>query len=77
MGDNGRGWFYVGDGWLRYRDEHGWSGHYVSADSVRGFDGPPPGPPPVGGPAVPTGGMPEAKGRRRRGLNPLHRNHTP
>ena len=40
------GWFYVGDGLLRYRDEAGWTEHFLEAESVRGFDGPPP--PPVG-----------------------------
>ena len=39
------GWFYVGDGLLRYRDEGGWTEHLLEAESVRGLDGPPP--PPV------------------------------
>lgn len=38
------GWFYVGNGLLRYRDESGWTEHFLEAESVRGFDGPPPPP---------------------------------
>jgi hypothetical protein len=38
------GWFYVGDGLLRYRDEGGWTEHFLEAELVRGLDGPPPPP---------------------------------
>ncbi|MGN6753515.1 MAG: hypothetical protein ACTHJJ_13310 [Intrasporangium sp.] len=42
--NNKSGWFYVGEGLLRYRDEGGWTEHFLEAESVRGFDGPPPPP---------------------------------
>ena len=38
------GWYYVGKGQLRYRDEHGWTDHYVDANDIRGLDWPPPRP---------------------------------
>lgn len=45
MNSKTTGWFYVGEGLLRYRDERGRSGHYLEAESVRGTDGSPPAPP--------------------------------
>ena len=38
------GWYYVGEGQLRYHDEHGWTDHYVDTNDIRGLDWPPPRP---------------------------------
>ena len=54
------GWFYVGNGLLRYRDEAGWTEHFLEAESVRGFDGPPP--PPVGSDETRIDEIPEPAG---------------
>lgn len=38
------GWFYVGDGKLRYRDEHGWTEFYLDTTDRLAQDWPPPAP---------------------------------
>ena len=42
--NNRPGWYYTQDGRLRYRDESGWTEHYLDFDKVRTMQGPPPPP---------------------------------
>lgn len=41
MNDKPEGWFYVGDGKLRYRDDYGWTDFYMDTTDPRARDWPP------------------------------------
>ncbi|MER7072525.1 hypothetical protein [Terrabacter sp. NPDC000476] len=38
------GWYYAGEGLLRFRDEHGWTSDVLLAEDIRGLEWPPPPP---------------------------------
>jgi hypothetical protein len=38
------GWYYIGQGKLRYRDDHGWTDYHMSTDDPRTREWPPPSP---------------------------------
>lgn len=59
------GWYYAGDGLLRFRDEHGWTSNVLLAEDIRGLEWPPPPPERTAGPV--TDGEPAADATRRRG----------
>ncbi|EWS99696.1 hypothetical protein N865_21515 [Intrasporangium oryzae NRRL B-24470] len=42
--DKPEGWYYVGDGKLRYRDDRGWTSHYMSTKDPAAAKWPPPPP---------------------------------
>lgn len=42
MNDKPAGWYYVGDGTLRYRDDYGWTEYYMDTKDPRARDWPPP-----------------------------------
>lgn len=44
MNDKPAGWYYVGDGKLRYRDDHGWTEFRMSTTDPRAAKWPPPDP---------------------------------
>ena len=44
MNDKPAGWYYVGDGTLRYRDDYGWTEYYMDTKDPRAQDWPPPKP---------------------------------
>ncbi|XGX79503.1 hypothetical protein LQK93_02316 [Terrabacter sp. BE26] len=44
MNDKPAGWYYVGDGKLRHRDNHGWTDFYMETADPRTLDWPPPDP---------------------------------
>lgn len=44
MNDKPAGWYYVGDGKLRYRDDYGWTEFYLDATDPRAQHWPPPRP---------------------------------
>ena len=44
MSDKEAGWYYVGDGKLRYRDDFGWTEFYMDTADPRARDWPPPKP---------------------------------
>ncbi|WP_147068254.1 hypothetical protein [Terrabacter aerolatus] len=44
MSDKPAGWYYVGDGTLRYRDDYGWTDYYMDTKDPRARDWPPPKP---------------------------------
>lgn len=44
MKDKPAGWYYVGDGKLRYRDDHDWTDVYMDTSDPRARDWPPPSP---------------------------------
>jgi hypothetical protein len=44
MSDKEAGWYYVGDGKLRYRDDYGWTEFYMDTADPRARDWPPPQP---------------------------------
>lgn len=44
MNDKPAGWYYVGDGKLRYRDDYGWTDFYMDTTDPRTMDWPPPTP---------------------------------
>src|SRR5690349_17218008 len=44
MNDKPAGWYYVGDGKLRYRDDYGWTDHYMDTSDPRAGEWPPPSP---------------------------------
>ena len=44
MSDKTAGWYYVGDGKLRYRDDSGWTDFYMDTSDPRTRDWPPPAP---------------------------------
>lgn len=38
------GWYYIGDGKLRYRDDYGWTDYYMDTSDPRAREWPPPAP---------------------------------
>ena len=44
MNDKSAGWYYIGDGTLRYRDDYGWTEYYMDTKDPRAQDWPPPKP---------------------------------
>jgi hypothetical protein len=44
MGEKPAGWYYVGDGKLRYRDDYGWTEFYLDANDPQARSWPPPKP---------------------------------
>ena len=44
MTEKPAGWYYVGDGTLRYRDDYGWTEYYMDTKDPRAQDWPPPKP---------------------------------
>src|SRR6476469_6698518 len=44
MNDKPEGWYYVGDGKLRYRDDYGWTDYYMDTSDPRAAAWPPPAP---------------------------------
>lgn len=44
MNDKPAGWYYVGDGTLRYRDDYGWTDYYMDTKDPRAQAWPPPQP---------------------------------
>ncbi len=44
MNEKPAGWYYVGGGKLRYRDDHGWTEFFMDTNDPRARDWPPPGP---------------------------------
>lgn len=44
MNEKSAGWYYVGGGKLRYRDDHGWTEFFMDTDDPRTLEWPPPGP---------------------------------
>ena len=44
MNDKPEGWYYVGDGKLRYRDDYGWTDFYMDTSDPRAAQWPPPAP---------------------------------
>ena len=44
MSDKEAGWYYIGDGTLRYRDDYGWTDFYKDSDYPRAKNWPPPKP---------------------------------
>lgn len=44
MSEKQAGWYYVGEGKLRYRDDYGWTEFYMDTDDARVQDWPPPKP---------------------------------
>ena len=44
MNDKHAGWYYVGDGKLRYRDDYGWTEFYMDTTDPRAAEWPPPDP---------------------------------
>ena len=44
MNDKPAGWYYIGDGTLRYRDDYGWTEYYMDTKDPRAQDWPPPQP---------------------------------
>jgi hypothetical protein len=44
MSDKPAGWYYAGDGKLRYRDDDGWTEFYMEMSDPRARDWPPPTP---------------------------------
>ena len=44
MNDKPEGWYYVGDGKLRYRDHYGWTDYYMDTSDPRAREWPPPAP---------------------------------
>ena len=44
MSEKPAGWYYVGDGKLRYRDDYGWTEFYLSTTDPRAQSWPPPTP---------------------------------
>ena len=44
MSEKPAGWYYIGDGKLRYRDDYGWTEFYMETKDPRAKKGPPPTP---------------------------------
>jgi hypothetical protein len=44
MSEKPAGWYYIGDGRLRYRDDYGWTEFYLSTKDARAQKWPPPTP---------------------------------
>ena len=44
MSEKPAGWYYVGDGKLRYRDDYGWTEFYMDTTDPRAQSCPPPKP---------------------------------
>ena len=44
MSEKPAGWYYIGDGMLRYRDDYGWTEYYLDTEDPRAEDWPPPKP---------------------------------
>jgi hypothetical protein len=44
MSEKPAGWYYIGDGQLRYRDEYGWTEFVMDTNDPRARDWPPPTP---------------------------------
>ena len=44
MSEKPAGWYYVGDGKLRYRDDYGWTAFYMDTTDPRAQSWPPPAP---------------------------------
>ncbi|WP_404391243.1 hypothetical protein [Humibacillus xanthopallidus] len=44
MSEKPAGWYYVGDGKLRYRDDYGWTEFYMDTTDPRAQSWPPPTP---------------------------------
>ena len=44
MSEKPAGWYYIGDGTLRYRDDYGWTEYYMDTKDPRAQDWPPPKP---------------------------------
>ena len=44
MSEKPAGWYYVGVGKLRYRDEYGWTDYYLATTDPRAQSWPPPTP---------------------------------
>jgi hypothetical protein len=44
MSEKPAGWYYVGDGKLRYRDDYGWTEFYLETTDPRAQSWPPPAP---------------------------------
>jgi hypothetical protein len=44
MSEKPAGWYYVGDGKLRYRDDYGWTEFYLDTTDPRAAKWPPPKP---------------------------------
>jgi len=44
VSDKPAGWYYVGDGKLRYRDDYGWTEFYMETSDPRAKKWPPPTP---------------------------------
>ena len=44
MSEKPAGWYYVGAGKLRYRDEYGWTDYYLATTDPRAQSWPPPTP---------------------------------
>ncbi|WP_330476074.1 hypothetical protein [Terrabacter sp. C0L_2] len=42
--DKSSGWYYVGDGKLRFRDDYGWTEYYMDTSDPRAQTWPPPAP---------------------------------
>ncbi len=44
MSEKPAGWYYVGDGQLRYRDDYGWTDFVMDTNDPRALNWPPPTP---------------------------------